>query len=388
MKLNLQQAASFQTAYVSALSLLALLSLASFLIANTSLKTNETVVNVSGRQRMLSQRSALLAQQLATTNDAEQRARLRLELTETASLMGASHERLRAGKHTPALETLYTGELRLDAQVLAFLERLDNLLASPDTALTPDNPDLQAVLEVASGRLLNSLDTAVNLYEAQGSAQVRRFKLIMASLQALILATLIALGLFLFRPVELGIKARTEELTRAAMHDSLTGLPNRLLLLDRLSQALARRERDSARAFAVLYLDLNKFKPVNDTYGHAVGDGLLIAVGKRLVTCVRDVDTVARLGGDEFTILLENVGSPQSAETVAERVKQCFETPFIVEDIELSVSASIGLIMADEHHASTEAIVNEADAAMYKAKHAKTPAKAKPESLGAATQGL
>ena len=134
-------------------------------------------------------------------------------------------------------------------------------------------------------------------------------------------------------------------LEHQALHDSLTGLPNRLLFLDRLDHAMARAERDKDTAPAVMFLDLDRFKLVNDGLGHDAGDELLAAVATRLRDSLRPGDTVARFGGDEFVLLFESVADRARAEEVAARVLSCFEQPFRVDDEEeLTISASLGVV--------------------------------------------
>ena len=123
---------------------------------------------------------------------------------------------------------------------------------------------------------------------------------------------------------------RLEELAHQAFHDSLTELPNRALFADRLEHALERTNRRKA-AVAVLFLDLDDFKPINDNFGHDAGDRLLTAVAQRIKACVRPEDTVARLGGDEFTVLLEDIADVRYAIAVAERIEDSLQDPFRVE---------------------------------------------------------
>ncbi|BBH63635.1 hypothetical protein ACTI_03200 [Actinoplanes sp. OR16] len=160
--------------------------------------------------------------------------------------------------------------------------------------------------------------------------------------------------------------ALTAELTRRAMHDMLTGLGNRALLRDRLVGALARSRR-TGRPVGVLLLDLNGFKPVNDTYGHDAGDMLLKVVAERLRTCVRTEDTVARLGGDEFVIVTEDLRDPADAECIAERVVAALDEPVMVDGHELRTPASIGIALSRAGHGPDD-VLREADAAMYVAK--------------------
>jgi diguanylate cyclase (GGDEF)-like protein/PAS domain S-box-containing protein len=158
-------------------------------------------------------------------------------------------------------------------------------------------------------------------------------------------------------------------LERQALHDPLTRLPNRLLLMDRTRQALARLHR-SKGVVALLFIDLDRFKAVNDTFGHEVGDQLLIGVSERLEEMMRDSDTVARLGGDEFVILGEDMDSDVEALALAERVLSALREPFPVGSAEVSMAASVGVSASRNPEADPEAMLREADVAMYRAKGA------------------
>lgn len=158
-----------------------------------------------------------------------------------------------------------------------------------------------------------------------------------------------------------------ERLSHQALHDSLTGLPNRTLLVDRLGHAIERRSRSGA-GIAVLFCDLDRFKVVNDSLGHGVGDELLVAFARRLQDMVDTGDTVARFGGDEFIVLLEDVRHEHEAFQAAERIASALEEPFTVADgQELRLTASVGLALPHEH-TSAEAWLRDADSAMYRAK--------------------
>ena len=157
------------------------------------------------------------------------------------------------------------------------------------------------------------------------------------------------------------------QLKHQALHDSLTGLPNRQYLLDRMISALA-RDAGGERAYAVLFLDLDRFKVINDSEGHLVGDGLLREVALRIGQCVRSPDVLARLGGDEFAILLEQIHGVDDAIQVAQRIMAALASPFLIDGRELHTSASIGIALAQPSYVSAEEVLRDADAAMYRAK--------------------
>jgi len=159
-----------------------------------------------------------------------------------------------------------------------------------------------------------------------------------------------------------------QKLKYEAMHDGLTGLPNRAYLLDRLGRALARYRRDRSRRFAVLFLDLDRFKIVNDSMGHLTGDELLKEAGARLSSAVREPDVVARLGGDEFAVLLDDLRNNEQAAHVAQRIIQSLLEPIQVAGLDLFTSASIGIAYADPRYQSAEELLRDADVAMYRAK--------------------
>ena len=163
-------------------------------------------------------------------------------------------------------------------------------------------------------------------------------------------------------------KLAEERLAHDAVHDALTGLPNRLLFLDRLQNRLERTKRNTNDLFAVMFIDLDRFKVVNDSLGHAFGDQLLITVANRLKLCLRPDDTVSRLSGDEFAILLDSVKDVGDAYQVADRIKGQLKTTTLLGAVERSPSASIGIVMFNKSYLSAEELLRDADSAMYSAK--------------------
>ncbi len=162
-------------------------------------------------------------------------------------------------------------------------------------------------------------------------------------------------------------KSAELELAHRALHDGLTGLPNRTLFLDRLGQAL-RRARRRDRGVAVVFLDLDRFKLVNDSLGHKAGDRLLVDVAMRLSSALRPSDTLARFGGDELTLLCEDIGDAEHARAIAQRLLETFAEPFLVQDGEAFLQASVGIALSRDGFEAPEDLIRDADAAMYRAK--------------------
>jgi len=162
-------------------------------------------------------------------------------------------------------------------------------------------------------------------------------------------------------------RAKSLEMSRLAQHDSLTGLPNRVLFNDRLTQAISLAMRQE-KQLAVLFVDLDQFKKINDSLGHAVGDKLLQSVAYRLVNCVRRTDTVSRLGGDEFVVLLSQVEHEEDAAVSARKILRALAAPHTVDDKNLDISVSIGVSSYPSDAADAESLMNKADTAMYEAK--------------------
>jgi diguanylate cyclase (GGDEF)-like protein len=183
----------------------------------------------------------------------------------------------------------------------------------------------------------------------------------------------LAIGLIIFasRRWRDSVRQSAQKDAHRALYDPLSGLPNRILLHERLTEALVRARQQEGRV-AVLFIDLDRFKSVNDNYGHAAGDQLLTAVAERLRVAVRGEDLLARLGGDEFVVICHEVTYHGEAETIAERILLAMAHPFFVNDAELAISASIGIALSDNtsrgRKESAETLLHDSDAAMYRSK--------------------
>ena len=158
------------------------------------------------------------------------------------------------------------------------------------------------------------------------------------------------------------------KLQHTALHDPLTGLANRVLFLDRLTQTMARLRRRPDRNFAVVFVDLDRFKQINDAWGHAAGDRLLLTVAARLRSCLRPQDTVARFGGDEFALVLDEAGRIEDIDSLTRRIQNELQRPVDIGGGEVCVSASMGIVLGSTAYGHIEDILRDADAAMYRAK--------------------
>lgn len=168
---------------------------------------------------------------------------------------------------------------------------------------------------------------------------------------------------------DIGQHILVKQLYHDAVHDSLTGLPNRTLLIDRLQHLIENYQRHPEQFFAVLFLDLDHFKVLNDGLGHLAGDQILIETAQRLADCLREVDTVVRLGGDEFVILLGEIHTLVDAEDCAERIQHMLASPFIAMDQDVIIQCSIGIALSSPQYQDASDILQDADQAMYQAKH-------------------
>jgi diguanylate cyclase len=293
-----------------------------------------------------------------------------------ASLLAAVEEVHQRGDHADRVL-----KERLDAQHERYLDAITRMFAAVDA---DDTKRVLAIDENQVDPLFGSIEEQVNAaadahHQAAlaGLAALRRQEtLVMVATPIAFAAGLGLLGVFW--AIVVGYQRRTErqaaenqhqaaESQHQALHDALTGLPNRTLLRDRITQAIHQADRELVPA-ALLLIDLDRFKEVNDTLGHHHGDQLLIQVGERLRGRLREVDTVARLGGDEFAVLLPKIATAEGAVAVAGKLQAAFDEPFRLDDLALEVETSIGIALYPEHGSDPDELLQHADIAMYVAK--------------------
>ena len=224
-----------------------------------------------------------------------------------------------------------------------------------------DRPRVQVMFDELLGKPGKSLTTEYRMRHADGSWRV------LESNMTHLLHNPAVSGVVLNSRDVTDRKRAEARLLHDALHDALTALPNRTLFMDRLTHCLDRRSRLASYRGAVLFLDLDRFKMVNDSLGHAAGDQLLIQASNRLKCCLRPNDTLARLGGDEFAILLDDVKDASNAVRVAKRIQTELEMPFSLDGREVYSTASIGIALSDES-SGPEDVLRDADTAMYRAK--------------------
>jgi diguanylate cyclase (GGDEF)-like protein len=270
---------------------------------------------------------------------------------------------------------------RLDADHARYLDAIGRMFAAVDAGDTTGVLAIDgAEAEPAFAAIEEQINAAARVHHDQALASLHALRskenFVLVATPAAFAAGLGLLGVFWV--IVVGYQRRTEwqaadnqhqaaKTQHQALHDALTGLPNRTLLHDRIDQAIHQADRELVPA-ALLLLDLDRFKEVNDTLGHHYGDQLLVQVGERLRGRLRQVDTVARLGGDEFAVLLPRIQTAEGAVAVASKLLAGFDEPFRLEDLALEVEASIGVAVYPEHGSDPDELLQRADIAMYAAK--------------------
>lgn len=364
--------------YAIALGLIASLAVVTHLAMDAIVMHEEEtarVVNISGRQRMLSQRLAMLALERGKTADLATRQALSDEMLKSITLMESSHDVLRNGSKdldiSPGrgrgIAAIYDQPpYFLDRQVTAYIDQARRL-----SALSVGDPAedrlLSDLLAAAHGPILLGLDAAVKQYESDSEASLKGLRHTLIGLLAAMLLTLAAEAIFIFRPLFRKLEAAHLRLLDAARTDPLTGCMNRRYLMDAAAREVAREKRDG-QSMSVMVLDVDHFKMINDTYGHALGDEALLVLVHTLIANIRASDLLGRIGGEEFAILLPET-SIEQAMPVAEKLRACVaSTPVSNGNVSFNMTASIGLASLDPAQSDFLSALERADKALYAAK--------------------
>lgn len=361
---------SLTIGYIFALSMIAVLSMSAHVILDKVISVQSssgTIINVSGRQRMLSQRIAMLACHYSISqNDYNKKS-----LSKAINLMQKSHSALTLGDKDmglpsllpPSVKEIYYGKkYNLDSEVKTYISTAKQFLAEPT-----NKELLVQIIDKAHDSLLEGLDKVVKEYELQSIEQVGMISFTQRIVLIIIIATLLAEALFIFRPIIKKIKMFALMLYELATHDHLTKFANRRLSLETLEKFVKRDQIDK-NPLSIMMIDIDFFKKINDTYGHKAGDNVIVTVANLISASVRPSDVCGRWGGEEFLIILPNADI-QEANIVAKRVLSTVEDEVIVVDgAEIKTTVSIG-ISAYKDNESTTRLIERADMALYEAKN-------------------
>ena len=361
--------------YVTALLIIASLTISSHLLLTYVLRHNQgtaAIINVSGRQRMLSQRIASLAAQyrlgdttarsalIAATNDFA---------TTEAALSASSRSVARANADTLEIRNIYAaGPEPLDAEVARFV-----LDARQIASLTPADPAMEAPLNrlfaEARSPLLSKLNNIVSIHQSETERVLAELEDLQLAILGIVLLTLTIEALMIFRPMIRRIVVYTAEITRLATTDPLTELPNRRGFLERCETERIRAESHN-RPLCLMMLDADRFKQINDTYGHEAGDEILRSMVTTFQRVLRASDFAGRLGGEEFAILAPETDLP-SATLLAERLRaEVANQTVMFQGQKISVTVSIGVAQVLTDASGIGRALHDADVLMYRAKQA------------------
>lgn len=370
--------------YLLALAISALICVAGYFslrAINAGVGSAPKIITISARQGTLSQRVAMLAEQLQNSGNDLETARLRKELGKARNLMLSSHSALTRGNPglgvpsdlSDDMRALYFAEpTNIDRKVRAFAGSVDRILDEAGGKQMVDRA-ISDLRETAT-ELLLSFDLAAKQYERETARTLSEATLARAAWAGAFLVMLLVQGAFMFRPLARSMARRTTDLLdakakieHASLHDMLTNLPNRRQCADELEKAIASARRNGRRV-AILHIDLDRFKAINDTFGHAVGDAVLVAAARRFERSIRRGDTIARLGGDEFVIIAPIEAEPTEAARIANRILKKMSRPIQCGSNTVTTAASIGISIFPDDETDSEQLLINADIALYRAK--------------------
>lgn len=383
-----------KASYAIALFLIAALATASFFLLSSVISANVqkgALIELGTRQQMLSQRILLSATEAYAADVQWARTQARASLKAALTDFLANHRLLRDGsadRRSPLFGlTLSEGATRLfeeapsqiDVSTVMLARSVETFLAALPESVTEEIPkeavdQFTALKLYAAEKLRREYHNLTSLFSSEAATEGAAVEKVHLTVFVLTLLLLIAEALLIFRPLARMLAACTSELVKArdhmqfaANHDALTGLYNRAFLNDYLDTALATARRKD-EMIAVVHLDLDHFKTINDTLGHGAGDAILLETARRLQATVRDSDVCVRVGGDEFIVILNDVGSEANAIEVVSRITDRLKEPFDLDGASLRPSASVGVAFYHDNGASPRELIVNADLALYRAK--------------------
>lgn len=366
--------------YVAALSIIGSLSIGSHLVVDSIVKRQEEsarILNISGRQRALSQRIAMTALELALPESGVNKDYVRLLMNQSIQLMAISHAALAHGSGEfsispksvePAHDIYFSRPYLLNDEVSSFLTLAREIADLPENELRADHPKLVDLRDIARRSILEGLDLAVTRYETAAETAIERLRAILFCMLAAMLTTLAAEAAFIFRPLFQRLRANQLALVEAARTDPLTGCFNRRYLMEMGERyfALARRH---GQPLSVVILDIDRFKRINDTYGHLVGDEVIRSLARNVVGAIRVSDLFGRLGGEEFALVLPETPL-DAAMQVSEKLRVRLSEIRVDSDIEVfSFTASFGVSEIGPADKDILDPLGRADQALYAAKN-------------------
>lgn len=383
-----------KASYAIALFLIAALATASFFLLSSVISANVqkgALIELGTRQQMLSQRILLSATEAYAADVQWARTQARASLKAALTDFLANHRLLRDGsadRRSPLFGlTLSEGATRLfeeapsqiDVSTVMLARSVETFLAALPESVTDEIPkeavdQFTALKLYAAEKLRREYQNLTSLFSSEAATEGAAVEKVHLTVFVLTLLLLIAEALLIFRPLARMLAACTSELVKArdhmqfaANHDALTGLYNRAFLNDYLDTALATARRKD-EMIAVVHLDLDHFKTINDTLGHGAGDAILLETARRLQATVRDSDVCVRVGGDEFIVILNDVGSETNAIEVVSRITDRLKEPFDLDGASLRPSASVGVAFYHDNSTSPRELIVNADLALYRAK--------------------
>jgi diguanylate cyclase (GGDEF)-like protein len=356
-------------AYMLALLLIALLSASMHYLLNQGVRQQEdaaTIVNIAGRQRMLSQRIALLAEDFDAGIESA-----RTDLLDAVNLMERSQNALinhndlgiSSNLSTNASYYYFEGNAPLDQSVRKFIEDTRQFLAAKPG---PERHQIQAALhQTALNDLLPSLDRSVSIFESEANERVASTLLMQKIVFISLLMTLTAEALLIFRPIISTVRENANQLYILATHDGLTNLPNRRLFSDTAERLVHLAKRNATQNLAALMIDIDNFKKINDAKGHAAGDAVLKRFADIIRDTLRTTDVFGRVGGEEFALVLPDTNL-EGALRVAEKLRKTVEKDFSIKNPHFTISIGVTPLMPSDSNMSD--LMHRSDEAMYFAK--------------------